>query len=291
VSATEVFEIDYRIPRPEREDGTDKSGNCSRARVTIQDRVELEGVFTFTNPETGVADGNNYLFLDEGFFFPNGTLRGGELGIGGTGSGVTLTSEQSTFISGGISRAYATVSEFPSGFSDGSSVTFELTPIRMEASRINTLKVFRFNPYPLYLFVKMRDNSAINSISISERVGNSRAASSPNWIVSDSSTMQTDDSGGRAVPGLAPTNYVAQNRLDSARVDTQCDQRIRPLVFKDSFFIGENETKLYDLDNIYNFDREVIVPDLFNTEATFFVAEPTDEASGEIQVTLNTAEQ
>lgn len=291
ISATEVFEIDYRIPRPETEDGTDKTGNCSLARVTIQDRVQLEGVFTLTNPETGIADGNNYIYLDDGFFFPDGTIRGGELGIGGSGSGITLTSEQSTFITGGISRAYATVSEFPTGFSDGSTVTFELTPILLTATRVNELKVFRFNPYPLYLFVKMRDNSSINSVSIAERVGNSRSSSAPSWIISESSEMLTDDSGGRAVPGTAPTNFVAQDRLDAGTVDNQNGQRLRPLTYKDTFYIGQNETKNYDLSNIYNFDREVIVPDIFNIEATFFVAEPTTAASGEIRMTLNTAEQ
>jgi hypothetical protein len=290
-TSTEVFEIDFRIPQPEREDSTDKSGNCSKATVSVQERVSLEGVFTFTNPETEIDDGNIYLFLDDGFFFPNGTIRGGELGIGGAGTGVTFTSEQQTFITGGISRAYATVSDFPAGFSNGSAVTAEITPVRIEASRVNRTKVFKFNPYPLYFFVKMRDNSAINSISVSEIAGKSRSSHSPNWIISDASVMETDDSGGRATTGLAPTNFVSDDRLDSARIDVQCAQQLRPLTFNDAFYVGKNETKIFDLSNIYNFDREVIVPDLFNTEATFFVAEPTTEPSADIQITLNTSEQ
>ena len=291
VGRHEVFEIDFRIPQPRKEDETDKSGNCSRATINVQSRVQLEGIFTLTNPQSGVADGPVYLFLDEGFFFPDGILRGGELGINGSGSDVFITSEETRFISGGVVRSFVTVTDFPSGFGNDDAVTIELTPILLTARKINTLKVFNFNPYPLYAFIRMRDNSAINSISIAEKVGNSRNSVTPRWIVSTNGSMDIDDSGGRAAPDLPPTNFVSQNRLDSGRVDNQCAQRLRPLTVKDSFYIGANETKLFDLENIYNFDREVIVPDLFNIEATFVIAEPTDAASGDVQMTLNTAEQ
>ena len=287
----EVFEIDYRIPRPEKEDNTDETGNCSLATFSIQDRVQLEGTFRNTNPESEVNDGNVYLELDAGFRFPDGTIRGGELGIGGEGSGVTLTSEAVSFVSEGTIVQYATVSGFPTGFSDGSLVTAELTPIILTAQHVNELKVFKYNPYPLYVFVKMRDNSAINSISIKERVGKTTTNTTPNWIFTSGGNMDTDDSGGRAQPDLSPLSFVEQERLDSASIDNQNNQRLRPLRIKDSFYVGAMETKEVELDRIYGFDREVITSDIFNTEATFIVGETVDEANGEIQVTLNTAEQ
>jgi hypothetical protein len=289
----EVFEIDHRIPRPEKEDSTDKSGDCSLARFSIQDRVQIEGTFTTTNPdpESSIPGGENYLVLDEGFAFPNGTIRGGEIGISGEGSGVTITSEAESFISDGVIIQYVTVSGFPTGFSDGSPVTAELTPITITGTHVNELKVFKFNPYPLYLFVKMRDNSAINSISIKERVGKTTVTSTPNWIFTFGGNMDTDDSGGRAQPNLTPLNFVEKERLDSASIDNQNSQRLRPLRIKDAFYVGKQESKEVDLDAVYGFDREVITPDIFDTEATFIVAETVEEPTGEIQVTLNTSEQ
>jgi len=103
--------------------------------------------------------------------------------------------------------------------------------------------------------------------------------------------MDTDDSGGRAQPDLSPLSFVEQERLDSASIDNQNNQRLRPLRIKDSFYVGAMETKEVELDRIYGFDREVVTSDIFNTEATFIVGETVDEPSGEIQVTLNTAEQ
>jgi len=291
----DIFEIDYRIPQPEKEDETDETGRCSRARFRVLPRDEVSGTFTLTNPETGIQDGNNYFSLDTGERFPAGAeIERGEIGIDGSGTGVTFTSEEQTYIEGGQTRAYATVSDFPDGLSDGSAATVELTPIFLEIHRelnLSKTKIFGFNPFPLYAFVVMRDNSQINSISIKESVGNSQITSTPNWITTSGGNMDIDTSGGRATFDLSPINFTPQNRLDSATIDNQNSQRLRPVSVKDSFYIGENETLIYDLDNIYNFDREVVVPNIFDTEATFFLASTTDQASGEIQLTLNTAEQ
>jgi len=119
------MEIDYRIPQPPREilsydsngnpvyDPNDTTGDCSRVRITVQTKSELEGIVTDSNPQTGVNDGTIYLYLDSGFAFPNGTLTGGELGINNTGSGVTFTSEASSFQVVGATRQYAAISALP----------------------------------------------------------------------------------------------------------------------------------------------------------------------------------
>jgi hypothetical protein len=289
-SGNSIFEIDDRIPRPPTEDSTDKTGDCSVARVFVQEPLVRRGTFRDVNPETGQVDGFVYLELDPGTFFPQGSIQGGEIGIDGVGTGVTLTSEETRYeTEPGTEAGYASISGFPAGYSAGDSEDIEFTPIRFTARGVDVTKVFQFNPYPLYAFVKMRDNSAINSISLKEQIGDTSTTLTPSWVTSGG--MSTDTSGGRAVPDLAPTSFVGKNQLDAAQIDTQCAQRLRPLQFKDSFYVGKSETISFDLTGVYNFDREAIIPDLLNTEATFFVAEPIDAASGEVQITLNTVEQ
>jgi hypothetical protein len=270
-------------------DANDTTGDCSRVRITVQTKSELEGIVTDENPDTGANDGTIYLYLDSGFGFPNGTLTGGELGINNAGSGVTFASEASSFQVVGGTRQYAAISALPAGKNSGDAVTIQLTPVRLTATKIDETKIFQFNPYPLYLVVKMKDNAALNSISVTETIGNTQLSSTPLWLVN--SKCATDDAGGRADPTLPPLNFVADNRLDSAQVDIQCGQKLRQGVLKDSFFIGQNETKDIDLLNIFGRDREVITADLLNLDATFFAAKTVTAGSGNIQITLNTAEQ
>lgn len=295
------MEIDYRIPQPPKEiisydsngdpvyDANDTTGDCSRVRITVQTKSELEGIVTDTNPQTGVNDGTIYFYLNSGFAFPNGTLTGGELGINNAGSGVTFASEATSFQVIGVTREFAAISALPAGKNSGDAVTIQLTPVRLTATHIDETKIFQFNPYPLYLVVKMKDNAALNSISVTETIGNTQLSSTPLWLVNSKSA--TDNAGGRADPTLPPLNFVADNRLDSAQVDVQCGQKLRQGVLKDSFFIGQNETKDIDLLNIFGRDREVITADLLNLDATFFAAKTVTAGSGNIQITLNTAEQ
>jgi hypothetical protein len=95
----------------------------------------------------------------------------------------------------------------------------------------------------------------------------------------------------RAVNDLPPVNFISNNRLDSANVDNQLEQKLRPFDILDSFYVGSNETKVVDLTNIYGADRENITPDIFNTEATFVIGKTISESTGTIQISLNTAEQ
>ena len=297
----EVMEIDYRIAQPPKEiisydsngnpqyDANDTTGACSRARITVQTKSELEGIVTDTNPLTGVNDGTIYFYLNSGFAFPSGTLTGGELGINNSGSGVTFTSEATSLIVTGVTREFASISALPAGKSVGDAVTIQLTPVRLTATHVDKTKIFQFNPYPLYLVVKMKDNAALNSVSVTETIGNTQLSSTPAWLVN--SGVLTDNAGGRADPTLPPLNFIANSRLDSGQVDTQCGQKLRQGVLKDAFYIGANETKDIDLLNIFGRDREVITADLLNLEATFFTAKTVTAGSGEIQITLNTAEQ
>ena len=62
---------------------------------------------------------------------------------------------------------------------------------------------------------------------------------------------------------------------------------------RDTFYIGQDETKEVDLTKIFNIDRNVITPDNSNIEATFITAKgiSTSKNNGEVQGSLNFKEQ
>ncbi len=74
----------------------------------------------------------------------------------------------------------------------------------------------------------------------------------------------------------------------------QNQQKLRPSVTKDTFYLGANTTQEIDMSKIFGADRNVITPDNLNLEATFITAKKIDGSSGDtgnIQLTLNYKEQ
>ena len=107
---------------------------------------------------------------------------------------------------------------------------------------------------------------------------------------------QIDNAGGNAdITGRPPTNFKSVKRLSSSAVDTQNEQKLRPSVTKDIFYVGKNSTKQIDMTKIFGIDRNVITPDNLNLEATFLTAKKLDgdnvNNTGNIQLTLNYKEQ
>ena len=152
------------------------------------------------------------------------------------------------------------------------------------------IKIFQFNPHPLYLVVGLRDNSRVNSISIKEYIGDNSYASSPSWIVNDDVTIENYQ--GYAEQDLPPVSFFTADRLDSGSVDTQLVARLRPSQTVDTFFVGANESKTIHLNSIYGPDRETITPDLFGIQATFFTGQTViANTQGVLQMSINTAEQ
>lgn len=283
------MELDFRLPNPP---GVG-SGRCSALTVRVLDKVNFNTTLVFGNPATEEEDGEWYLRLQPNVQFPSGTLINGEIGVGGEGTGIVFTSEQQSFQSG-VDRIYfVRISGQLPNVDAGSTVQIQLTPVSITGRHINQNKIFKFNPYPLYLFAKLRDGARINSISVAESIGDTTVSSSPKWILN--SNIETDTYNGLAVSQLPPVNFVSEERLDAAAVDTQLEQRLRPTTTIDTFFVGENQTARISLENIYGIDRESITTDLFNIEATFFagtvVPIPGEPTTGTIQITLNTSEQ
>lgn len=294
------MEINYRIPQPLGAG----SGRCSLLTVKVLDKSQLTVTVVLGNPATGTADGKWYIKSQPNVQFPNGTLSDGEIGIVddvtgiGQASGILFTSEQKEYLQG-LDKIYyastdATNAEMTAlGIINGDTVDIQLTPVSIIGKHVSANKIFKFNPYPLYVVAKLRDNAIVNSISISESLGNTKVSTSPKWILN--SNMELDTYGGLAETDLPPLNFVSDYRLDSAAIDRQLQQKLRPTSVVDSIFVGANETTEIDLKNIYGSDRENITADLLNLEATFIVGSviPTSggPTTGNIQISLNTAEQ
>ena len=170
-------------------------------------------------------------------------------------------------------------------------------PITLRARKLNQIKskLFKFDPFPLYLVGKLKDNSKINNISIKETIGENQTTTAPVLAVTSGSVGTIDNASGNAdTTGLPPTNFVSVRRLSSSEVDTQNQQKLRNAVTKDIFYVGKNTTKEIDMTKIFGVDRNVITPDNLNLEATFITAKKLDGVSGNtgnIQLTLNYKEQ
>lgn len=286
----QIGEIDYRIPRISGVLG----GECSRFTVEVLSKDELTGTMVQDNPGTGQADGQYYIVLSPNTQFSTETLLNGEVGLFNgsafVSSGVTFTSNQQSYQDDEDTIYFAQISEQLSGVNPDDEVQIALTPVRISGASLDKTKVLSFNPYPLYLVCKMRDNSVVNSISVKETVGDIQVTSTPRWIL-NSNMSKSPITNSPAQDDLPPVNFVSQDRLDAAAIDTQLGQELRPYEIIDSFFIGAGEAKEIDLTGIFGSDRANITPDLLNTEATFIIGRTVDASTGTIQLSLNTAEQ
>lgn len=283
------MQLDYRIPAP----GGDKSGVCSVVTINILEKAQLPATLISGDPETGAADGNWYLRLQPNAQFPNGSLLGGEIGVADVGTGITFASEQQSYQDGVNRIYYARISTQIPNVANGQSVIIQLTPVELTSKHISTNKIFKFNPYPLYVVAMLKDGAKIHSISVAEEIGELVVSSSPKWISNTATVI--DNVSGLASADLPPVNFVSRDRLDSAAVDTQLEQRLRPTSTLDTFFVGAGESLNVSLGSIYGPDRENITTDLLNTEATFIVGSVIPVVggltTGSIQISLNTAEQ
>ena len=285
-----IGELDRRIPSPPGEN----SGKCSRFTVEVLEKSVLNATMVENNPETGEVDGNFYIVLTANTQFQSGSIDGGEIGLLSSGefieSGVSFVGEQQVYRDGLDFIYFAQISQQLPGVNPAQSIEIALTPVRIFGTHVDESKIMKFNPYPLYLVCMMRDNAIINSISIKETVGDTTVASTPKWLLNQNAFIYPEINN-LAVNDLAPVNFSSGNRTDSALVDNQLEQQLRPYSIIDSFYIGSNETKVVDLTNIYGADRENITPDILNTEATFFIGKTKEVSNGVIQISLNTAEQ
>ena len=310
--------IDTRIPSVANPGG----GRCSLATFEVAVPTPISPSNTVQineqNPETGATDASEGYYLKvEGTFASNITDWVGGQVVYRDPSDVTnniptpvtfeLTSNPSGTIvnsrkpitftnSSGVLFSYIKISG-DIGTSDPNNITVIGRPVTLTANALGGIKskLFKYSVFPLYLVGKLMDNSKINNISVKETIGETQTTVSPVLAVTNGSVGAVDNASGNAdVTGLPPTNFVSVKRLSSSEVDTQNEQKLRPSITKDIFFIGANSTKEIDMTKVFGVDRNVITPDNLNLEATFLTAKKLDGSSGDtgnIQLTLNYKEQ
>ena len=198
-----------------------------------------------------------------------------------------------SFTVSGVAYSYIKIS---GDISETSNIVVMGRPVTLRANGIPMKsKLFEFNPFPLYLVGKLKDNSKINNISVREVIGEEEITTSPVLAIPGSTSISIDNADGNAdVTGLPPTNFKSVKRLSSSAVDTQNQQKLRPSTTKDIFYLGANTTQEIDMSKVFGVDRNVITPDNLNLEATFITAKKLDGSSGDtgnIQLTLNYKEQ
>ena len=172
--------------------------------------------------------------------------------------------------------------------------------------------IFEFNAFPLYPFAFMRDKGKLLSLEVhnTDLLGNI-STYNPEWkyTFKDSNPMVTYDAGTNLQTGQINANGVGSNnqtpngidelvpsafsqvtRLSSSQIDKQGESLLRPGDNLTTLYIN-NETKTFDLTDVFGFDRKVITPDIVNTEAVFFVGRSLANQPVDIQVNLTYIEQ
>lgn len=286
--------LDYRIPRLSNPAG----GICSKATVEVLNPLRIRNVNEFDyRPDSGLTtpdpEGRRWIQITGSF--PNVDYNGGQIAILGTGNVVTVTNSRfvgltSSYVGGGGTVfSYIEISQTLG--SVGSNFTILVRPVQITASGgISQSKIYNYNPFPLYLVAKLKDNASINNISIKETVGDLQRTISPVWYVSSNTTV-TNAGGNADLTGVSPTNFKEISRLSSALIDTQNEQSLRPSTTIDTLYVGENSTKKIKLDKVFGVDKNVITPDNNNIEATFITAKKIGSGEGTIETSLNFKEQ
>ena len=300
--------LDSRIPIV-----ADNGGDCSKINYKVMDPLPITPINQIfnKNPEdesqSGGIHANKYYLKKEGTFpsaAESGDFDGGQVAILES-DGYTITEKNVYFVgkakkfsSGGVQYSYieinsslGTVGETITG------ITIYVRPIQLTTAHIPIKqKLYNYSPWPLYLVMKLSDKSGINNITIREISGDTIKTMTPILAIPPDTNISINNAGGKAnVTGAPPPNYISKDRLSSATVDTQDQQRLRSAVVRDIVYSGANESKSIDLSKTFGADRNVITPDNLNIEATFLIAQKMDgggnDTTGTVQATLNYKEQ
>jgi len=308
------LEIDITTPEILNPGG----GVCSRISMEVQPPIEISSVnYTNTNPETGDA-GN---FLEVIGRFPTLSLNEEGDDTGYDGGEVAVEDEDENVFDTGIryvgvvktftpdpanpqeKNSYISISDDISLIA-GLSQPYKLfiTPLKITFSNgITTLDskitIFNYNPFPLYFVAQLKDNSALNSISIKETIGLNQKVSSPIQVSSayTRNLLLTNAEGNANLVGSSPPNFIDVERLSSLKIDTLNQQKLRignQTRIIDTFYVGENDSRTVDLSKVFGVDRYQIIRNRRSNEGIFVVAENiSSNISADVQMSLNYTEQ
>ena len=282
--------ISYRIPRLSNPAG----GLCSKLFIEVQEPIEIENAVQYAvNPQTGInTDGSYYIEIPESFD-TSLSYDGGQIAF--EFNGVTYT-PNITYVEEPVepylrNNSFFSYIKISEEISESNNFSLLLRPVILTGTgEINSGKLFNYNPFPLYLVAKLKDNSQINNITVKETVGNFQRTITPKWYKYDNTSIElyggkTDNA------ATSPTNFTEINRLSSALIDTQNNSQLRPSTTRDVLYVGANNTKSINMSKVFGADRRVITPDNNNIEATFIVARKINAGSGSIETSFNFKEQ
>lgn len=287
------MDIDYRLSRPSGSD----SGVCSSIRFEILPK-EIFNV-TYSNNVNGVS--GNFLVFNStpSTLLGNVNLKGGEYGIDDSGtlrpSGIFFESESVLSYQNSLLETiyYIEITSSTSGTFD-----IYLSPVRLSDrsrdiltsdKKFSKARIFQFKVKPLYVVIGMRDNARVNNITFNEFRNNITNSISPEWITNGIVDIVNS---GNSQTNRPATNYVDNNRLSSASIDTQLSQPLRPGKTISTLYISPNTTESINLTGIFGSDKKVISPGLLNSTAYFITAKSLEDGSiNEVSVNLNTREQ
>ena len=187
----------------------------------------------------------------------------------------------------------------------------------------NNQAVFDFDAFPLYAFFKFRDGAYIRGAELHDIDElNNLSTQNPQWkrnfdqnintttgqidavdrttygLASSLETGQLDVNGvgdtiqSSNIPSddVVPAAFQQVSRLSSANIDTQGESILRPGSRMTTLYIN-NETKYFDLEDVFGFDRKVLTPDVVNTEAMFIVGRAIGNTAVDIEVNVTYVEQ
>ena len=187
----------------------------------------------------------------------------------------------------------------------------------------NNQAVFDFDAFPLYAFFKMRDGAFIRAAELHDIDElNNLSTQNPQWKRNFDQNINTTtgqfDAVDRTTYGLpsplqtgqlnvngvgdssqisnipnddvVPAAFQQVTRLSSANIDTQGESILRPGARMTTLYIN-NETKYFDLEDVFGFDRKVLTPDVVNTEAMFIVGRAIGNTAVDIEVNVTYVEQ
>jgi hypothetical protein len=293
--------IDYRIPNLSAPAG----GVCSKVTVDVLDPLEIKNVNQRNYPPNPsgntTTDSQRPYWIEIAGTFPNIDYAGGQIAVKNTTTNV-ITITNSTFVGvtssytindNGVEKEFSYIQISQTLGSVGSNFTILIRPVSITGTTISKQKLYNYNPWPLYLVAKLKDNAAINNISVKETIGDFQRTISPKWYVSSNCTVTTAD-GNADTTGAAPTDFREIDRTSSALIDIQNDQTLRPYIERDTLYVGANSTESINMRKIFGPDRFVITPDNNNVEATFIIAKKIEEntgPTGTIEASINFKEQ
>jgi hypothetical protein len=313
------FTYDYRIKNPP---GTN-TGRCSYANVTVLDPQSIsvqqllgetlnltqeqqdadpdyDATATYLRTPPG-AGSFNFGFNPVGGEVAYNPVQQDKVPDTGTGKYFTTDTKSYTDTSGAspVDYQYVKISgPIITQTTDIIDTVIWFTSVEIRSFRKLAKKAFNFKPFPLYFYVDTRDNSRLNSVVITEQT-EFKNTYNPKWYTSDdisvdAGSVEVGPIGNTTITTgdltLPPANYDEKERLSSASVDIQNTNQLRPYTVIDTFYVS-NQTKTVDLTNIFDFEKELITPDLLNTEAVFFIGRSKSGSDTNVQATVTFVEQ